>query len=294
MRRTTDPPPVDEVDLGCHPSVIVQICFRLLDILAHLTGNSPSDTFQLDDADKLLRQLVKPAESQQSGSSQDPSIQAQPAGIPDSPLATMHKLLREVHQYTVPHDRVPERIVSHFAFSPGRPLDGIIRYATTRCGGFAKLGQTLTAYASSESSNDPKFSAANLLNHESDLYYLSENRADSWVAIDFQEMRATPEWYTLQSSHDYGPNYCHLKSWIVEGSATGGKDDWFELDMRKENVDLNDARALETYRIEKPRECRVVRIRSIGPNHQKVHYLRLAHVEFFGRLSFSEPFQGSS
>jgi hypothetical protein len=203
----------------------------------------------------------------------------------DDGLEKLWKRMQEANQYTV----------EHFRFAPERPFDGIIRYVAARCGGFGRLqaSSVITAYASSVLNDSDSYAAANLLNHESELYFQSQDTPSQWICIGFHDMRVTPEYYTLQSSHDYGPGARHLKSWILEGSKTGEKDSWFALDMQPDTLDLTDKNARQTFRIANPRPCRVLRIRSLGVNHQKCQDIRLAHLELFGDLLFNEPFQGS-
>jgi hypothetical protein len=294
MRRANLDFQLEGDDLGCHPSVLVKICFRLLDILANLTGMT---SIHADAVRQSASEVLKIAEHQQSEHFPTLPRLAEKTHPFETPAnLDLVKLIQELHSHTVPHRFVPQGIVKHFEFVGERPLDGVIHYLTERCGGSTRFQaqKIVTVEASSYRDNNATYAPLNMVNRESDLYFESDlSVANPWISVNFLDMRVTPEWYTLQSSHDYGPGCRHLKSWILEGSETGAKDSWFELDIRKDNQDLNDKRAHQTFRIEKPRACRVVRIRSIGLNHQGEHDLRLAHLELFGDLSMSEPFRGS-
>lgn len=112
-------------------------------------------------------------------------------------------------------------------------------------------------------------------------YFESNNEANSWICFDFKNMKISLSHYTLKTWF-WGPNFQHLKSWVVEGSDDG--NEWTELDQREDEDSLNDALAFRRFKCAVRVTCRYVRIRSTDIDHSGTHLLILNAVEFYGRL----------
>jgi hypothetical protein len=62
-----------------------------------------------------------------------------------------------------------------------------------------------------------------------------------------------------------GPNICHLKNWVFEGSTDATA--WSEIDRCEDNSDLNSSFALKPFSIAQSDPIRAIPLRQIGPNH---------------------------
>jgi hypothetical protein len=114
------------------------------------------------------------------------------------------------------------------------------------------------------------------------VYFASENIPGQWLMLDFQEMRVRVSEYTLRT-HVYDAGAYHLKNWVLEGSVEAKS--WKVLDTRSGNGDLNGKSRLAHFRIsEMSDECRYVRVRATGLNHQNENYLLVGCFEIFGDL----------
>ncbi|KAK8878451.1 hypothetical protein M9Y10_005224 [Tritrichomonas musculus] len=112
-------------------------------------------------------------------------------------------------------------------------------------------------------------------------YFESNDEPNSWICFDFKNMRVSLSHYTLKTWF-WGPNFQHLKSWIVEGSDDGRE--WTELDQREDEESLNDALAFRRFKCLMRVTCRYIRIRSTDVDHSGSNLLILNAVEFYGRL----------
>jgi len=83
-------------------------------------------------------------------------------------------------------------------------------------------------------------------------------------------------------SGNYGDNYAHPKSWVLE-TSNGGVS-WAEVDHRSDNSDLKGTLLTKTFIIEAADECRMIRLRLTGKNHQDDDRLILSGFEVFGTL----------
>jgi hypothetical protein len=161
-------------------------------------------------------------------------------------------------------------------FKSGAPLDGIVRYLSGKCRGNVHAKHIITITASSQNEN---FWVHHLADLDSDNFFNSENRRDQWFCYDFKDQRIVLTHYSVRTYQyaEYNP-----RSWVVESSADG--ENWTEIDRKVSGGDLYEVKAVRTFPIANPEECRMVRFRQIGPNHANNHYLCLLAFEVFGTL----------
>jgi hypothetical protein len=108
-------------------------------------------------------------------------------------------------------------------------------------------------------------------------YFFSKNESNQMLIYDFQKLRIKSTDYSIRSYHNGGVNTYHLKSWTIEVSSDGSN--WKEIDHRENNNDLNGASFIKTFSVSKSIECRFIRLRHIGPNHQGNNHLLLSALE---------------
>jgi hypothetical protein len=114
---------------------------------------------------------------------------------------------------------------------------------------------------------------------------------EAWLQFDFQDYRISPTDYTLRSGGDGG---WHLLQWTLKGTMEikGGKDEtvWDTLDSR-DTRDMVGSFATKTFSCQtsnSARFYRYLRITRGGCDSNGSKYLRLAAVEFFGRLASAD------
>ena len=151
-----------------------------------------------------------------------------------------------------------------------------MKYLTNKTGGNIHDNKTIEVTTSSNYT-----SAKNILDFNCDSHYTAESNNDLWICFDFKNMRVSLSHYTLKTWF-WGPNFQHLKSWIVEGSDDGRE--WTELDQREDEESLNDALAFRRFKCLMRVTCRYIRIRSTDVDHSGSNLLILNAVEFYGRL----------
>lgn len=153
---------------------------------------------------------------------------------------------------------------------------------------FAHITETLGENPSSivevtSSSFNPQYPPENVIDKPNNdtQYFESNDEENSWIRFDFKKMRIAISHYTLKTWF-WGPNFQHLKSWVVEGSDDG--NEWTELDQREDENSLNDALAFRRFKCLIKVSCRYIRIRSTDTDHSGSNLLILNAVEFYGRL----------
>jgi hypothetical protein len=195
--------------------------------------------------------------------------------------------------------RIPNLSVGHFpivheAFlSPDRPLEGILRYLSNECGGSDQMlsKQVIALTSSSDYDRSGQYSVSKLIDPNKETYFHSAHGSGQWISVDFQAMRVSPTHYTLLSRNT--ENGFNLKSWVLEGSETGSDQDWFEMDIRRDTMELNGSAYRGTFCVKNPAVCRYIRLRSIAP-HYGEDYLVLAGLELFGTLAMPNPIKSSA
>jgi hypothetical protein len=161
----------------------------------------------------------------------------------------------------------------------GEQLNGIISHLSRKHGGNLHEKGIVTLTSSSIYGDDPQYSPTNLADPSSRLIFNSKNAPNQWVQWDFHEMRVSPTQYSIQA-HGSTRNGSHLRSWVLEGSLECSS--WTELDRRTNNDDLNGANWIHAFSIPKSIECRFIRLRQIGKNHQDDNMLAFRYFEVFG------------
>jgi hypothetical protein len=133
-----------------------------------------------------------------------------------------------------PHKQPSLNGTLSFPFQSDSPLDGIISYLTRVGGGNpAEIGSVIVT--SSDSDSDLTYNCKNALNFESMDNFLSDNSPNQWICYDFVNATVKPSQYGIRSGLG-GPDWIHLKSWVLEGSVNG--NEWIELDRRDNDTHL--------------------------------------------------------
>ena len=160
------------------------------------------------------------------------------------------------------------------------PTEGVIARLTRECGGNVHDKGIVNVTASSVTGfYQPK----NAVDLETDRFYQSRNKKDSWICYDFKYRRVIPTSYSVRT-YGSGPGHRHLKSWVIEVSDYGSS--WKEIDRRDDNYDLNDAYASAHFKISNvPSEgVRFFRLKQTGENHFGDYEVVISSLEIFGSL----------
>ena len=171
-----------------------------------------------------------------------------------------------------------KRNSKEFSFT-GNAFNGVIAYLTSEFGGNVVDQEVVNVTARDGSGMKYIFEFDDVESN-----YCSKNLPDAWFCIDFIKRRVVPSNYTFRTYAFGGKNYFHPKSWVVEISMDGAE--WITVDRRIDNQDLNGASKMKTFPIsrEKTDECRYIRVKSVGPNHNGKNHLVCAGFEIFGVL----------
>lgn len=112
----------------------------------------------------------------------------------------------------------------------------------------------------------------------------SEDRPDSWICLDFKSHRVIPTAYTIRSSNWGGQNWCHPRSWVVEGSTDNTS--WVTLDTQRGCSHLNGSGLVHTFKVnnETSKEFKYIRMKSTGKNWYNNNYLIIDSFEIYGTL----------
>jgi hypothetical protein len=157
----------------------------------------------------------------------------------------------------------------------------IINHLTSRFGGNVHDCGVVDITANRSYTGDGNHPAKNVADLGTNSYFLSANEPDQSISFDFKEMTVQPTHYSIRM-YSPGPNYSHLKNWVIEGSLDGKS--WSEIDRRENNTDLNSSFAIKTFNICKVDTFRMIRLRQIGLNHHGNNYLIFTAFELFGSL----------
>jgi hypothetical protein len=164
---------------------------------------------------------------------------------------------------------------------PDSPLDGIIAYLTSKCGGNVHQRGIVNVTASSAGSMAP--AVADLQSRI--LFYQSAAREpDPWICYDFKNLQVTLTHYALLSYACSGANYYNPKSWYLEGSNDGTS--WTVLHECLDNSDLNGSGLIGQYSVSRSIQCRFVRIRQTQHHcsDKASYFMTLAAFELHGIL----------
>jgi hypothetical protein len=104
---------------------------------------------------------------------------------------------------------------------------------------------------------------------------------NNWVSYDFKERRIMPTHYAIRT-HERGPGWENLKSWLIETSTDG--ESWREVDHKEDNKQLNGPFRTGIFMIPGGEKCRFIRLVNIGRNHRGDDIFQISAWEIFGSL----------
>jgi hypothetical protein len=170
--------------------------------------------------------------------------------------------------------------------------DGIIAHLTRECGGnvYDRKIVAVTAGSFERTTEKNKANPKQVADLGSGSSYWSDYRSlreyiphtrNNWICYDFKERRIVPTHYTIRT-HDGGPGWSHLKSWLVETSADG--ESWREVSREENTEQLTGPNFTGTFAVAGGGECRFIRLVNIGRNHYGYDILRISAWEIFGGL----------
>jgi hypothetical protein len=173
------------------------------------------------------------------------------------------------------------RLVLPMASHPivSKPLNGIIRDLTERCGGNVHDKGVLRVVLSGGSAGGQCRHVVDLENRA--LYVESVNRPGQWIAYDFKDMRVRSTAYEILSCPKQ-TGWDHPRSWVFEVSNDGAA--WTEVDRQTHAEPLNFSGVVRTFPIVRTPECRFARMQGAGRNHANQNYLTIAAMETYGTL----------
>jgi hypothetical protein len=199
-------------------------------------------------------------------------------------------LLRFVCSFSLPNSDIDHRLWSCFCTrlissvrimhirqtSPISP-DGIIWTLTAECEGNVHDKGVVTITSNSVHPNMPECVARNLANLTTNDQFFSDNGPNEWVHWDFKDIRFVPTHYSMRSS-----SVAFMRNWVLEGS----QDDmmWCEMDRRSECSALCSPYKVGSFPILNAVECRYIRLRQTGKNHNGTFAILLTAFEVFGNL----------
>jgi hypothetical protein len=138
--------------------------------------------------------------------------------------------------------------------------------------------------------NDPLCAAKNVADLETDSFFGSAyldsshdilHTCNNWICYDFKERRIVPTHYTIRTYWSR-PGYSHLKAWFVETSPD--RSSWREVTREEGIKRLNGCRFTATFSVAGGRECRFIRLVTIGRKHYENDQLRISAREVFENL----------
>jgi hypothetical protein len=171
--------------------------------------------------------------------------------------------------------------VRNLPFESSSPLAGIIGYLTSRCDGNVHDRGVMNITAHRSGSDNLIYSPQNVADFGINLVFHSVNEQNQSICLDFKDIKIRSTHYSVRM-YSGGPDSCHLKNWVIEGS-TDGKS-WNEINRRENNTDLNSSRAIKTFKVSKVGTFRMIRLRQIGLNHQNDNFLIFTAFELFESL----------
>ncbi|KAK8843052.1 hypothetical protein M9Y10_025240 [Tritrichomonas musculus] len=196
---------------------------------------------------------------------------------------TIKQLMDSINQIT---EQTKKHLIHlDFNYNGNNSLFGIIYHLSGECGGNVHDEGIVSITSSSvHGSQFPKY-VADLPNNNTGNYFMSANETNSWLQINFKDMKIRPTHYTIRT-YSAGPKNYHLKSWIIEGS-NNFHENWKVLDSQNSVNYLTYANATYTFEIKEqnPDEYyKLLRIRIAGINDADNFILILSNLEFFGSL----------
>ena len=173
-----------------------------------------------------------------------------------------------------------------FDGNPSHRFEGVIHYLAEKSGGNVSDKGTVNVTASSTNGSCVPRNAVDLDNTQN--YFCSCNEPRDWLRYDFIGNKVIPTHYSIRTRHDGDNN--HPRSWVIEGSNTGGDSDseWTILDSHENDSTLqgkNFSYTFDTKTKESSKEgYRYLRIRQTGNCSSNNHYTTISALEYFGTL----------
>ena len=166
-----------------------------------------------------------------------------------------------------------------FPFYDLHPLGGILAHLRRQCG--ANVHKKGVVEITTSSGNPTALGYIGAIpEYETDTYFASSDKKNSWICYDFREKRVTPTSYSIQAYGRRKP-----KSWVFEVSNNGKK--WRAIDHHKKSNEFVESFAICNFPItrEVRESFRFVRLRQTGKNHDGHYGLCIKSLEIFGKLS---------
>lgn len=124
----------------------------------------------------------------------------------------------------------------------------------------------------------------NLIHFDNNDFFGTGNKSNSWICFEFTNKKIIPTNYTIKSC-DYGENWIHPRSWVVEGSENS--ENWEKLDEQNDCSYLKGSNLIHTFPIQNSdhHEFKYIRIRQTGFNWKKNNCLYFNTIEFYGLIN---------
>jgi hypothetical protein len=195
--------------------------------------------------------------------------------------------VRFLQDISPPPRKLNSRLIEtsiEFLPNPSTPLEGIISYLTRKRNGNVH-DRGIVTITSHEPYNENTWNAAkNAADLTADSYFYSKNAPNQWICYDFGDCQIKLTHYSIRSRHNGNTNDYHPKSWVIEISKDCSV--WEEIDRRENDSSLNGRNLTHLFKVSRPTECRLIRLRQIGKNHYSSPDDRLviSGFEIFGEL----------
>jgi hypothetical protein len=163
---------------------------------------------------------------------------------------------------------------------PDDPVGGVIEILTEQCQGNVHDCGVVLITAKSVAHNSESKTIAELTNNKS---FFSDDTPGQWICYDFKQQRVKPTHYCIRSAAFYFP-----KGWVIEGSNDVDGVEWFEIEYRVNNNDLNGKYRRKVFCTSHRFGFRQIRLRLISENHFGNYQLALASLEVFGSLVLAD------
>lgn len=162
----------------------------------------------------------------------------------------------------------------------GQPDNGILYYLTKEANVDNIHHSGIVNISASTTDHNEVY---NMLDPGWDDCFFTEDKPESWIMIDFLNKMVSITNYTIRT-HKYKSGTCHIKSWLLEGSADGNT--WIDIDKRSTPI-LNGPKRVQTFPAafsDEIHKFRFVRLKQIGCNCNGSNILALTSIELFGSI----------
>jgi hypothetical protein len=145
------------------------------------------------------------------------------------------------------------------------PLEGIILYLTRKHAGTIHDLGIIKITSSGPYSDSPSYAAKNAADLTLDSEFWSENSPNQWLWYDFGDRHTKLTDHSIRSRGNDNPDDLYPKSWVTEISKD--YSNWEEIDRRENDSSLKGRNQTRLFKVSRPAECRLIRLRQIGKNH---------------------------